>query len=93
MTVLGGDAFPYERGTPVQGFLDRKEPRASLDVLLTSTGFQAKLEHWGGTCPTPCSVGLYGVWKSPLQGYLAHNKSPPPLGPPQGPRHMPAVGS
>ena len=28
-----------------------------------------------------------------LQGYLAHKKPPPPLGPPQGPRHSPTVGS
>ena len=27
------------------------------------------------------------------KGYLAHKKPPPPLGPPQGPRHMPPVGS
>ena len=27
------------------------------------------------------------------QGYLAHKKQPPFLGPPQGPRHIPAVGS
>ena len=28
-----------------------------------------------------------------VQGYLAHNKTPPPLGPPQGPRHRLTVGS
>jgi hypothetical protein len=28
-----------------------------------------------------------------LQGYLAHKKHPPPLGPPQGPRRSPTVGS
>jgi len=28
-----------------------------------------------------------------VQGYLAHKKTPTPLGPPQGPRHMPTVGS
>ena len=28
-----------------------------------------------------------------LQGYLAHKKQPPPLRPPQGPRHNPTVGS
>ena len=27
-----------------------------------------------------------------LQGYLAHKKPPPPLGPPEGPRHKPTVG-
>jgi len=30
---------------------------------------------------------------TPLQGYLAHKKRRPPLGPPQGPRHSPTVGS
>ena len=28
-----------------------------------------------------------------LQGYLADKKPPPPLGPPQEPRHGPTVGS
>jgi len=28
-----------------------------------------------------------------VQGYLAHTKPPPPLGPPEGPRHRPTVGS
>jgi len=28
-----------------------------------------------------------------VQGYLAHKKTPPPLGPPKGPRHSPTVGS
>ena len=28
-----------------------------------------------------------------IQGYLAHEKPPAPLGPPQGPRHRPTVGS
>ena len=29
----------------------------------------------------------------PVQGYLAHKKRYPPLGPPSGPRHSPTVGS
>jgi len=28
-----------------------------------------------------------------VQGYLAHKKPPIPLGPPEGPRHIPTVGS
>ena len=28
-----------------------------------------------------------------MQGYLAHKKTPTPLGPPKDPRHRPAVGS
>jgi len=28
-----------------------------------------------------------------VQGYLAHKKPPPPLGPPYGPRRRPTVGS
>ena len=28
-----------------------------------------------------------------VQGYLAHKKLPPPVGPPQGPRQRPTVGS
>ena len=37
-------------------------------------------------CPTlSSSVGS--------QGYLAHKKPPTPLGPPQGPRQSPTIGS
>ena len=28
-----------------------------------------------------------------VHGYFAHEKQPPPLGPPQDPRHRPTVGS
>ena len=35
------------------------------------------------TCDTP----------GQLQGYLAHQKTPTPLGPPSDPRHRPTVGS
>ena len=46
---------------------------------------------------TPTIWGLDGfghftISKS-LQGYLAHQKPPPPLGSPLGPRHRPTVGS
>ena len=34
-----------------------------------------------------------GPYKDNLQGYLAHEKTPPPLGPSQGPRDRPTVGS
>ena len=34
------------------------------------------------------SVKSYGI-----QGYLAHKKQPPPLGPPYDPRHRATVGS
>jgi hypothetical protein len=30
---------------------------------------------------------------TPVQGYLAHEKTPTPLGPPEDPRHRPTVGS
>ena len=32
-------------------------------------------------------------YNGPLQGYLAHKKLPPSLGPPQGPRHSPTIES
>ena len=38
-------------------------------------------------CPINC------IHPAGVQGYLAHNKSFPPLGLPQGPRHSPTVGS
>ena len=28
-----------------------------------------------------------------VQGYLAHEKAPIPLGPPKGPKHSPTIGS
>ena len=36
---------------------------------------------------------MYDVGRRPIQGYLAHKKPPPPLGPPQGPMHRTTVGS
>ena len=36
---------------------------------------------------------LADVMSDPVQGYLAHQKQPLSLGPLQGPRHIPAVGS
>ena len=44
----------------------------------------------------PCSreqVSMRCWARVPLQGYLAHTKQPPPVGLPQGPRHIPTVGS
>ena len=43
----------------------------------------------GHRAPPPEEVLLQAV----LQGYIAHKKQPPPLGPPQGPRHSPTVES
>ena len=37
----------------------------------------------GTICPTS-----QAQWEAEVQGYLAHKKLPPPLGPPYGPRHM-----
>ena len=37
--------------------------------------------------PSEVYCGFY------LQGYLAHEKSPTPLGPPEDPRHRPTVGT
>jgi len=37
------------------------------------------------------SRGASGVLES--EGYLAHKKPHPPLGPPKGPMHIPTVGS
>ena len=34
-----------------------------------------------------------GLGFTGIQGYLAHKKTPTPLGPPQDPRHRPTVGS
>jgi len=43
-------------------------------------------------------IGEPGLFSAPrladsLQGYLAHKKTPTPLGPPYDPRHRPTVGS
>ena len=39
--------------------------------------------------------GVYGLRKKSfsVQGYLAHKKEPPPLGPPYDPRYRPTEGS
>ena len=37
--------------------------------------------------------GEGGVRDWPVQGYLAHKKTPTPLGPPQDPWYRPTVGS
>ena len=34
-----------------------------------------------------------GLGVTGIQGYLAHKKTPTPLGPPQDPRHRPTLGS
>ena len=47
--------------------------------------------------PTSSIFGTGFVWpedaRTVLQAYLDHKKLLPPLGPPQGPRHSPTVGS
>jgi len=58
MTVLGGGAFSYERGTPLPLLLNH--PLGSNCRLL----FRFPELHRLG-----------------IQGYLAHKKQPPPIGP------------
>ena len=57
----------------------------------------------GDACATPRAIPGNVAWKASVvggnrslknvQGYLAHKKTPTPLGPPQDPRHRPTVGS
>jgi len=50
--------------------------------------------HWSAES-SECEWRVHPL-RGPLtgvQGYLAHKKQPPPLGPPYGPRHSPNVGS
>jgi len=44
---------------------------------------------------TPTTSGVLSQTKArtSLQGYLAHKKTPTPLGPPQAPGHRPTIGS
>ena len=54
-------------------------------ILESSRRFQNEPR---GESPTTCRL-----WGLGLQGYLAHQKSPTPLGPSSDPRYRPAVGS
>ena len=47
-----------------------------------------RIHHLGARHLRQIERGEWGV-----QGYLAHKKVPTPLGPPQGHRHEPTVGS
>ena len=64
MVLGGGGAVSYERGTPVEGLLSKKETHQSRGLRQKDVGRPTMV------------LGL------PLQGYLAHNKTPTPLGPP-----------
>jgi hypothetical protein len=55
-------------------------------VALLVSGFGCMVSGFG------CMVSGFGNRDSGF-GYLAHKKQPPPLGPPNGPRHIPTVGS
>ena len=87
MVALGGVAVSYERGTPVTVLAHfRKAPcllRTVLGcmspILLTHGGWRER------RVGAPSGV-VAGGW-GPYMGYLAHKKTPTPLGPPQGPRY------
>ena len=53
-------------------------------------GFEVRVLEFG---VPRCRVHGVGLRVEGVQGYLAHNKTPTPLGPPQDPRHRPTVGS
>ena len=78
--------LPSEGGTTrtvVKAFAYNLRPGSSLDCsYMCHTRSTAALQP-----------RLYPRCKSDLQGYLAHKKQHPPLGPPQGPRHEPASAS
>ena len=65
MVVLGGGAVSYGRGTPVGSFMQKANVKEAL----------AKVDCWVAVSPGVCNQEVR------LQGYLAHKKQPPPLGP------------
>ena len=60
-------------------------PKSGLDCLICAE-FARQRELCACGCPVR-DVSHH------IQGYLAHKKPPPPLGPSQKPRHCPTVGS
>ena len=79
MGVPGGEAVSYERGTPV-GQSTQNGVVMPPVLPLAGRGAPARDPGLGPLRPT-------------VQGYLAHKKQPPPLGPPYDPRYSPTVGS
>ena len=59
-------------------------------VLIVYRDFRFKVQAWTGEAR---GAAFHRVTHTHVQGYLAHKKSHPPLGPQWGPRHVPTVGS
>jgi len=79
-----GGAFSYERGTPLHAGYSKIRSPTDCSVVLGSYEYAyGMLLRRGGPYLRPHHV----------QGYLAHQKEPPTLGPPEGPRHSSATGS
>ena len=107
--VLGGAALSYERGTPVAPTPapGRKRRGGYRGTSLIRNTRQK--EAWGrGRHKLECAIAgevaaqcklmpeiaqQVPPSSSSLQGYLAHKKQYPPIGPPQLPRQRPTVGS
>ena len=59
----------------------------------TRTGYPHEGPSVGCKAESSRASSAARVEEVAVQGYLAHKKHPPSLGPPQGPRHSPVVGS
>jgi hypothetical protein len=76
---LGGGAVSYERGTPVgEPLLSEMKQLQGFQGL--SPERQGQNLVWTVWC-VPYSLGARDTYLR-LQGYLAHQKTPTPLGPP-----------
>ena len=76
MMVLGGGVVSYERGTPVIRVLST--PRTLKDERVLA--HQDQLRALGTSLLQ--GPGARRSLMSKVQGYLAHKKTPTPLGPP-----------
>ena len=64
-------------------------------IYIKTMALLTGMRTWSGTLGwrTATTASASCASSPSLQGYLAHKKQPPPLGPPEGPGYSPAVGS
>ena len=88
MVVQVGGAFSYEQGTPVAGCdflqLHRRSRHACplLDAGVWSAAFFAAECTRAAALYQRAGNPVHAVTGNPVQWYLAHKKTPTPLGPP-----------
>ena len=77
---------PAATGKGPPGEREEAAPPRAFEKRLSWYAFAKRLSSWPRDIPLAAIADL-------LQGYLAHKKSAPPLGPPYDSRYSPTVGS